>query len=200
MLWAKKFLHTNSLSGDFPNWDLGITSISVGFYPSSPLYFILHNFYSSQSTKPNALTKRVQRGGGGGNSDSVSRISLSKLNSTGIQNKGNKSKPDDWLLYVWVILIGTFCSSSRLKFPTQFFSHVCTSSRVSLVEMVTLWVSSIKGHRFFFINVLFYRCFLHGFYTESGPELQKKIAWKGQNFKTKLFLCYKLPLLFSTAM
>ena len=38
------------------------------------------------------------------------------------------------------------------------------------------------------------------FYTESGPELQKKFAWKGQNFKTKLFLCYKLPLLFSTAM
>ena len=35
---------------------------------------------------------------------------------------------------------------------------------------------------FFFINVLFYRCFLHGFYTESGPELQKKFAWKGQNF------------------
>ena len=55
------------------------------------------------------------------------------------------------------------------------------------MEMVTLWVSSIKGHRFFFINVLFYRCFLHGFYTESGPELQKNLPEKGKILKQSCF-------------
>ena len=123
---------------------------------------------------------------------------VSRLNSADIQNKGNKSKPDDWLRFISVILIGIF-SSSRLKFPTQFFSHVCTSSSVSLVEMVTLWVSSIKGHRFFshlsLINVFnmdFTKIQVQS-YIKPSPE-------KGKILKQSCFLCYKLSLLFSTAM
>ena len=49
---------------------------------------------------------------------------VSRLNSADIQNKGNKSKPDDWLRFISVILIGTFSSSSRLKnFRLNFFSR-----------------------------------------------------------------------------
>lgn len=45
----------------------------------------------------------------------------SKLNSIGIKNKGNKSKPDGWLRYILVISIGTSVLavldwSSQLKF------------------------------------------------------------------------------------
>ena len=42
-----------------------------------------------------------------------------------------------------------FFQQFSTEISDSIFSHVRTSSRVSLVEMVTLWVSSIKGHRFF---------------------------------------------------
>ena len=199
MLWAKKFLHTNSLSGDFPNWDLGITSISVGFYPSSPLYFILHNFYSSQSTKPNALTKRVQRGGGG---ELWFRFAHKSFKTKFYwHTKQRKQIKARWLTSLCL-------SYFNRDFLQQFSTEIPDSIFFSRLHIIkgelggNAYTLGFKHQRtsIFFINVLFYRCFLHGFYTESGPELQKKIAWKGQNFKTKLFLCYKLPLLFSTAM
>ena len=85
---------------------------------------------------------------------------VSKLNSADIQNKGNKSKPDDWR-FISVILIGTFSSSSRLKFPTQFFSHVRTSSRVSLVEMVTILCAKLQRTSIFFYLSLILSMFLN---------------------------------------
>ena len=93
-------------------------------------------------------------------------------------------------------LTSLYLSYFNRDFLQQFSTEIPDSIFFSRLHIIKgelggngyTWVSSIKGHRFFFfINVLFYRCFLHGFYTESGPELQKKFAWKGQNFKTKLF-------------
>ena len=87
------------------------------------------------------------------------KYSVSKLNSAGIQNKGNKSKPNDWLRFISVILIGTFSSSSRLKFPTQFFLTSAHHQGWAWWKWLQLCVSSFKGHRFFHIKVLSYQCF-----------------------------------------
>ena len=104
------------------------------------------------------------------------------LNSTGIQNKGNKSKSDDWLLYISVILIGTFSSSSRLKFPTQFFSHVRTSSRVSLVEMITTLCVKLQRTSIFFYLSLILSMFLTWILHRIRSRVTEKICLKRAKF------------------
>ena len=107
---------------------------------------------------------------------------VSRLNSADIQNKGNKSKPDDWLLCISVILIGTFSSSSRLKLPTQFFSHVRTSSRVSLVEMITTLCVKLQRTSIFFYLSLILSMFLTWILHRIRSRVTEKICLKRAKF------------------
>ena len=87
------------------------------------------------------------------------KYSVSKLNSAGIQNKGNKSKPNDWLRFISVILIGTFSSSSRLKFPTQFLLKSAHHQGWAWWKWLHFGFKASKDIGFFHIKVLSYQCF-----------------------------------------
>ena len=80
-----------------------------------------------------------------------------------------------------------FLQQFSTEIPDSIFSHVCTSSRVSLVEMVTLWVSSIKGHRFFLLTSYFIDVSYMDFTQNQVQSYRNNLPKKGKILKQSCF-------------
>ena len=85
-------------------------------------------------------------------------------------------------------------SSSRMKFTTQVLCHVHTSTRVSLVGMVTIYLSSIKGNPFFNLSLILSIFFNMDFTQTQVQSYRKPLPEKSKILKQSCF--YAISYLF----